>query len=430
MTQQNVPRLAAIILPLLLLLTGVEAKTRFVHPTESLQEVVDRAAAGDTLVLQPGLFHLAPRERSEALCGNCENHQTVVHHTYGLLIDKPIVLLGEDRDQTVLVTHAGYGVLFENAGRATLERMTITGGIRDLDGAATDAAVVARQTRLTISDCSITENNHRADSVVVGIAGIVGREGADLLVENCLIRGNSWDGIALYRGARALIRDNIIADGRGVGIGVTWDAVATIQRNDVSGYWKGIGSFGSSHVVLRDNVVHDVLGWGIIATGSSTLDCVNNIIARAGNCGFAVWSEESRGRLVNTVIYAPGWRDEWVCPRVGVWNNGPNDAFLAHNNIIFDPEEEAWRASFWSEGSDDAENTTLPPDSTLDGRFMILDPCFTDPDNNDFRPLPSSPLLDRGSLLESDVDGSRANIGLSDEALQRFQPVQIKRSSW
>ena len=31
--------------------------------------------------------------------------------------------------------------------------------------------------------------------------GIAGREGADIHVERCVIRRNSWDGIALYRGA-------------------------------------------------------------------------------------------------------------------------------------------------------------------------------------------------------------------------------------
>jgi nitrous oxidase accessory protein NosD len=74
----------------------------------------------------------------------------------------------------------------------------------------------------------------------------MGREGALLHIHHNVIRHNSWDGIALYRGASALIHDNHISYGRGAGIGVTWSAQALIYRNVVEHYWKGIGAFGTS----------------------------------------------------------------------------------------------------------------------------------------------------------------------------------------
>jgi len=402
-------------------LSTTHAATRHLHAGDSLLAAISSAAPGDTLLLGPGRYTSSPTDGIDTLCGNCLDHKTRVTFSTGFRIDEPLHLIGTDCDSTILVTRAGYGVFFDNAGQGSMANLTVTGGVRDEDGAATDAGVVARGTELTLHHCAITSNDDRADSLVIGIAGIVGREGAELSVENCLIRGNSWDGIALYRGARALIRDNTIAEGRGVGIGITWDAVAEVYRNDVSGYWKGIGSFGTSRVVLRDNVVHDVLGWGIIATASSNLDCVNNVIARAGNCGFAVWSEESRGRFINNVVLAPGWRKEWVCPRVGVWQNGPDVQFEAHHNVIWDPEEEPWRKSVWREGNEEPENTALAADTTLSGRFVVMNPRFVNALENDYQPAPDSPLIDAGSPDESDVDGTRSNIGLSADALRRIK---------
>ena len=88
-------------------------------------------------------------------------------------------------------------------------------------------------------------------SVVVGIGGVFGREGAELFILNNEIVDNGWDGIALYRGATAVIADNIIKKGRGAGIGITWDATALVFRNRISEYWKGIGTFGESRACLR-----------------------------------------------------------------------------------------------------------------------------------------------------------------------------------
>ena len=106
-------------------------------------------------------------------------------------------------------------------------------------------------------------------------------------ISECNIIGNTWDGVALYRGAIATVSDCHIKDGRGVGIGVTWDASCNAFRNEVTGYWKGIGSFGTSNVTARNNLVHRNLGWGIIATGESNMEATNNVVYHNGNCGIA-----------------------------------------------------------------------------------------------------------------------------------------------
>ncbi|MBU1951003.1 MAG: right-handed parallel beta-helix repeat-containing protein [Candidatus Eisenbacteria bacterium] len=256
---------------------------------DDLQAAIDRAGDGDTLRIWPGRYLTRVTKFTEALCGNCQEHRTPVETSRGFTIrGKSLVLQGMDRDSTILVTRAGYGVLIIDSPSCRIESMTITGGKRNPDGKATDAGIVVRRSHVAIIDVAIRDNTSRIDSVVVGIGGIMGREGAEILVEHCLIENNGWDGIALYRGATALIRDNIIHAGRGAGIGITWDSAALILRNDISGFWKGIGSFGDSRVVVRNNAVHDNLGWGLVATGGSWMDASHNVIIRNGNCGFAL----------------------------------------------------------------------------------------------------------------------------------------------
>jgi parallel beta-helix repeat protein len=290
-------------------------------------------------------------------------------------------------------------VLFLNSDGSIIEDCTITNGVRDLDGAATDAAVVAKFSRLTVRNCRIVNNDHRPDSVVVGIGGIMGREGSELYIHDNYIFNNGWDGIALYRGAVAVITDNHIEKGRGAGIGITWDAVATVLRNRVSGYWKGIGSFGTSRATVRNNIVKDCLGWGIIATGTSFMEATNNLIFRNGNCGFANWSEKTawdgaRGICANNIIMLNGWREQWVCPCVGVWMMGKlSNVPVSYNNVF----------------ANQAGNYKDMEDWTGKYGNLSVDPQFAD--TISFRLSPDSPLIDAGHPEFTDPDGSPSDIG-------------------
>jgi len=387
------------------------AVTTSVEPPD-LQSAIDAAGPGDTLVLRDGTYQCARREVIDTLCGNCAEHRTPHHISYGFHIKgKSLVLIGAGQDETVLVTGAGYGVFVEDAPEVEIRNLTITGGIRDTSGMATDAAVVGRNTRLTVRDCLIRDNTDYPDSIVVGIGGVMGREGAELYVINNRIINNTWDGVALYRGATAVIADNAIHQGRGAGVGITWDASATVLRNQVSQYWKGIGAFGATRVLCHNNVVYHCLGWGIIATGTSYMDCTNNIIFRNGNCGFGLWGPETRGRLTNNVIVLNGWREEWVCPQVGVWNYGHPIQFPMSHNVLWENVSGDWR--------------DMPDYTDQDGNVHV-DPLW---DTLTFAPLPGSPLIDNGNPEASDRDGTPGDIGIYGGPNAFRSPVEIRRSA-
>ncbi|MBU0509130.1 right-handed parallel beta-helix repeat-containing protein [bacterium] len=374
------------------LFCGAFAETVLVEG--DLQEAINLAVDGDTLILPAGRYVARAATFVEATCGNCAEHQTRVQATRGFVIDaKGLVLRGRSAEKTVLVTQAGYGLLLLNSQGSVIENLTITGGKRDPDGAATDAGIVLKNSRAVIRRCLIADNTDYIDSTIVGIGGIMLREGSDARIEQCTIVNNSWDGIALYRGAQAVISDCVIDSGRGAGIGVTWDAAAICLRNRVSNYWKGIGSFGTATVIARNNAVCDNLGWGIITSGQSTMIAENNVSARNGNCGMAVWNAGTRGRMVNNISAFNGWRKEWVCPCVGFWNQeGDTAGWTVSHNIVWD----------------NAAGDVLGQDST---RFLFTDPLFSD--TLSFRLDKSSPALNAGDPAISNRDGTRSHIGLT-----------------
>ncbi len=362
------------------------------------QAVIDYASDGDTILLSAKRYEARRTGFTDPLCGNCGDPQTEVAASYGFVVkNKGLVILGADRSETIVVTNAGYGLYLENADGTTLRNLTITGGKRDDDGNATDAAIVVRRSRVIIEQVDIRDNTDRSSdsSVVVGIGGVFGREGAEITLRDSRIINGGWDGVALYRGATAYIADCVIRDGRGAGIGVTWDAVCIAYRNEISGFWKGIGSFGTASVIACNNLVHDNLGWGLVATGTSSMEATNNVIHHNGNCGVAPWSTGSRGRLINNIITQNGWRDQWVCPCVGVWNYGDWAKWTFRNNIVWGNEAGNYEG-IW--------------DQTGIGGNLNLDPTF--PAEGDYSLTEGSPAYQAGDSLIYNLDGSRSHIGL------------------
>lgn len=366
------------------------------EPFRDLQVALDHAFDQDQIIILPGTYEARPDSFPEDLCGNCQVHRTYVKATRGFLIkDKALEIVGSGTDKTILITMAGYGVLFDHSRGSAISNLTITGGVRDPDGNATDAGVVAKFSTVTIKNVQISNNNHQLKDVVVGIGGIFGRENSELFIFNNVIEKNGWDGVALYRGANAYITDNVICDGRGAGIGITWDASAIVYRNQISGYWKGIGTFGDSRAVVRNNAVSDNLGWGIIVTGNSFMEASNNVVTRNGNCGMAPWSETAHGVFTNNIVTENGWRKEWVCPCVGIWMNGKPENFVISHNDIWENKEGNYKEM---------------EDLTGKEGNISSDPLFKG--RTDFHLMPHSPCINSGDSTLTNPDGSVSDMGI------------------
>lgn len=274
-----------------------------------------RHEPGLVIVLAPGDYHLRALPYLDPTCGNCEDPAQSMPATLGLRVSGERVTIKADPAGSARIhTHSGYGLLVEECEDCRLEGLTVTAGIRDTAGLATDAGIVVRHSSVTISRCEISGN--LGDSAVVaqtvsGIMGVCGREGSRIWLENTRILRNSWDGIALYRDAWARIENCVIdgidggrpgpaCGGRGVAVGVTWNARAEIVGNLIRRYWKGVGLFVDAEATVEGNIIEDMLTWGIAlwdaGRGRPYGDIRGNFVYRTGACGISVTRGLEGGR--------------------------------------------------------------------------------------------------------------------------------------
>ncbi|MCX7835880.1 MAG: right-handed parallel beta-helix repeat-containing protein [bacterium] len=385
----------------------VVAKTHFLQTEHSLQQILQFVQPNDTIRLSKGEWKLIPSEWVDSLCGNCLDAKVMSKTTVGLKITTPLTILGVHWDSTILRMNAGYGIFIHAGGTVHLENLGITGGVRSADGNATDAAIVVRNSEVVIKNCRIFKNNHRIDTLVVGVAGVVGREGSKIVMEQCTIEETSWDGIALYRGASLIAKDLLIQQGRGAGIGITWDANAWIERVTVRSFWKGIGTFGNSVATVKNSVIRENLGWGLIATGTSTLVAENNAIVKNGNCGVGVWSDSCTMKLSNNLIGENGWKTQWVCPCVGLWRVGRGTVHLRYN-LFWLNDSGATKDVDWDITQDDAVPDSIPNWVQVGNRILLESPL--DEQNNP-KPDQWEWLKNGGDPMLVNRDGTRSGYG-------------------
>jgi putative cofactor-binding repeat protein len=274
---------------------------------EDLEKLLSTPLHGVEIRLAPGEYHITPRTGVDQSCGNCEMPDTLIPMTYGLHVrGDSVSIIGPADRSAVIHTHAGYGVYFDGCTECALENVSVTGGVRDADGRATDAAVVVRDGTVRIAGNRIFDNIGDSTVVaktVVGIMGICGRENARIAIDGNDIVRNSWDGIALYREASAVITGNLIdgvdkatgarnGGGRGVAIGLTWNAFADVRGNLVKRYWKGIGVFVDAWGCVQENVIEDIVTWGIAYwdadKGKPAGFFEDNVIYGTGACGVSI----------------------------------------------------------------------------------------------------------------------------------------------
>ena len=329
----NIFRILFVITPLLLL---AEVQKKQVTSVVELQAVLSGKVDSLEIYLQPGDYYLSPTSITDSTCGNCEEPNQFVPATAGLEISGSYVrITGPENRSAVIHTNAGYGIYFNHCKRGIIENLSVTGGIRDPDGNATDAAIVVKNSAVTIRNNHIYGNIGDSAIVVkniVGVMGICGRENSDLTITDNEIIGNSWDGIALYRDASATIIGNLIdgvdkasskvaGGGRGVAVGITWNARATIDGNLIKRYWKGIGIFVDANVTARNNIIEDILTWGIAywdaERGKPVGIIENNIIYSTGACGVSITRSQpgpNPGHLIGNVIVRTAQNPKYDAP--------------------------------------------------------------------------------------------------------------------
>jgi hypothetical protein len=355
--------LVAVVAARVVLESGFE--TIEVSTAQQLHDALASPRERTSVVLAPGEYHLTPAAAVDSTCGNCEDPDEMVPVTVGLRVSGTKVwILGPDRGEATIYTHAGYGILFKSCDDCGIAGVTITGGERDTAQAATDAAVVVKNSSVSILHNKITDNIGDSTVVasgIVGIMGVCGRDNSFSWIHNNVITRNSWDGIALYRDAEADIEANLIdgvdkargreaGGGRGVAIGITWNAKAKVSRNVVKRYWKGIGIFVDAHAVVQQNIVEEMLTWGIAywdaGKGKPWAFIENNVIYDCGACGVSITREvpyaedEAPGGLAGNIIVKTGQNPkyddpDYYCFQCALALHAVPEHFAIENNLYY-----------------------------------------------------------------------------------------------
>ncbi|MBP9706180.1 MAG: right-handed parallel beta-helix repeat-containing protein [Oligoflexales bacterium] len=311
-----------------------------------LKTLLRNALSPSIITLSPGTYDIEATEIVDSHCGNCQEHATSNKSTVGLIIkNKKLILRGHPTPNKVTIkTNAGFGIYIQGS-EVTLENITISGGVRSEDENASDGAIVVRNSKVTLQNLQITNNNTRVENITQGVAGIIGREGADMLIQNNSIINNSWDGITLYRGAKATIKNNLIRQGRGVGVATTWDSEAIVDGNKVSNYWKGIGAFGNSKMNMKRNEIKQMSAWGIASWGAGIrISAIDNVISNSGRCGALLHSAKELNFQGNQFV-KNGRNEETHCPKAGVvWYRNLN-----RKNHNYWPENWAFEKNIFSD---------------------------------------------------------------------------------
>jgi len=310
--------------------------TYIISDSEQLEELFSKPQENVWVILEPGDYHLTPEYFIDTTCGNCQDPNEAVPATKGITISgKNISIIGPDDRSAIIHTHAGYGIYIKDLENGVLENLTITGTIRDTAQMATNAAIVVSNSDVVIRNNTIRDNI--GDSLLIskhisGVMGICGREHSHITINGNDILRNSWDGIALYRDAHAEITGNRIdgidkstgrvpEGGRGVAIGVTWNASAEIKYNYIARYWKGIGIFVDADCEVENNIIEDMVTWGIAfwdaGKGDPRAYIINNVICDVGACGISITKsneETESGNMVGNIIVKSGQNERYDSP--------------------------------------------------------------------------------------------------------------------
>ena len=364
--------------------------------SDELEELFSVPQQNLFVELEPGEYYLEPEYFIDSTCGNCQEPNQQVTATKGITISgENVTISGHKNNPVTIYTNAGYGLYVRDLKNGIIENLTITGTLRDTSQMATDAAIVVSNSNVIIRNNIIRDNV--GDSLMIakhisGVMGICGRENSDMKIFDNEIIGNSWDGIALYRDARAEIIGNRIdgmdkaagrvpKGGRGVAIGVTWNASASIKYNYIARYWKGIGIFVDADCRIENNIIEDMITWGIAfwdaGKGKPKAIIKDNVVYDVGACGISVTKsdeETESGSLTGNIIVRSGQDErydspDYYCYQTSLAMHAVPKNFEIKENLFYDNRR----------ASDDLPDYDIPEDQFLKKLHKLKSVLYQNP---------------------------------------------------
>jgi len=219
---------------------------------ETVQEAIEVAAAGDTIVVRPG-----------------------VYEETGIIIDTTVTLSGDNESSTVIHGDGTGSVLVVNADGVTVSGLTIADGGEMIHGTVS----------LTADNCRITGN------IITGSddVGIVSHGSTNNIIEKNVITGFSFAGIWFSGNEHSnTIVNNRISDClAGIYLFNSQDQI--IEQNVISECSRAILIEESNENTVRNNQFYSN-GQGVhISYGADNLITENNFISNEEHAKFSTW---------------------------------------------------------------------------------------------------------------------------------------------
>jgi hypothetical protein len=266
-----------------------------------------------TINLAPGTYELTPRTRlvppepsgltDDAMYRSGHEDESISVRVGAVVSGRNITLEGSPEGETVIRTHAGYGIYLEHCKDCAIERVTISGGVVDSLQRSGDGAVVVRESSARVRNCVI-KDNYDVVGTEFGIAGICVREGGVLKAEFNEIACLSAPAVSIFDGGVTSIQNNLIKGG----IQATGKYRAVIEKNLITQQYWGIRAGGGS-LEIRGNIIETVSMQGIFINSSRDAAVDRNVVFDCGGVGiYAIRAIYSAGqlRVTRNLIVATG----------------------------------------------------------------------------------------------------------------------------
>jgi len=294
-----------VILALLVVLVAVcnstGAEPIVVRSEESVQEAIDRAAAGTVIVLSAGVYRESlVVDKSLTLRGSDSLGVAIV----GLEQGSVIRILGDDtvvRLESLTVRggvgFAGHGIEAEDSASVTLSQVRTCDNswcgvwakdkshvlLQDSESSSNGTFGLYGQdfATLTLERSRVTDNNTH---------GLFILHYAEVLVRDSTVSEN-WSGLWMWDGSRVAVENSAVCDNIDVGISV-WNAGllrlrgATVAGNGSTGIWLAESSRG----ILNDSSIAENGSDGILLQEDAVAEISDCIVIANGEAGIRAWT--------------------------------------------------------------------------------------------------------------------------------------------
>ncbi len=255
-----------------------EGAIHYVHEGESIQDAIDAADTGDSIILYPGVYDEGT-----------------------LFIEKSVTLRGSGADTVTLIGRIQIGERDGLDGRkaiditCTISNMTIDNTYNsELDGSDFLPAIYGFMVNRATDGDSEIKNPSRVSVIDCAIRSIVGIQLIDIdhveILRNTLYGGNGFHAISPFDGGET-------PEGTGISVGHCYDV--TIASNFVSAYVEdGIYIAECYDICTKNNIVYGCGDWGINTDAMMQIHANNTLYDN----GWGIKVVSSEACVVNNIV--------------------------------------------------------------------------------------------------------------------------------